>query len=198
MKNIVAILTSLMIFFGGFFLYVRINDQNSRKNEIEKITVSNKIKMSKIESERYQFQDVEEIDKAQSIEEAFDFIFGKDRLFNNTSINFFPGNIDVNISGNTGTNTRMEMIDFLNYIQYSNLITTSSINDKFKIDNKEEPYNLNMVVYGLIEPGMNDPEPQQTWILSTDKIELMDFTDKNKILSDISLYGDYSKDFFVR
>ena len=64
MKNIVAILTSLMIFFGGFFLYVRINDQNSRKNEIEKITVSNKIKMSKIESERYQFQDVEEIDKA--------------------------------------------------------------------------------------------------------------------------------------
>lgn len=198
MKNIVAILTSLMIFFGGFFLYVRINDQNSRKNEIEKITVSNKIKMSKIESERYQFQDVEEIDKAQSIEEAFDFIFGKDRLFNNTSINFFPGNIDVNISGNTGTNTRMEMIDFLNYIQYSNLITTSSINDKFKIDNKEEPYNLNMVVYGLIEPGMNDPEPQQTWILSTDKIELMDFTDKNKILSDISLYGDYSKDFFAR
>ncbi len=198
MKNIVAILTSLMIFFGGFFLYVRINDQNSRKNEIEKITVSNKIKMSKIESERYQFQDVEEIDKAQSIEEAFDFIFGKDRLFNNTSINFFPGNIDVNISGNTGTNTRMEMIDFLNYIQYSNLITTSSINDKFKIDNKEEPYNLNMVVYGLIEPGMNDPEPQQTWILSTDKIELMDFTDKNKILSDISLYGDYSKDFYVR
>lgn len=198
MKNIVAILTSLMIFFGGFFLYVRINDQNSRKNEIEKITVSNKIKMSKIESERYQFQDVEEIDKAQSIEEAFDFIFGKDRLFNNTSINFFPGNIDVNISGNTGTNTRMEMIDFLNYIQYSNLITTSSINDKFKIDNKEEPYNLNMVVYGLIEPGMNDQEPQQTWILSTDKIELMDFTDKNKILSDISLYGDYSKDFFVR
>ena len=198
MKNIVAILTSLMIFFGGFFLYVRINDQNSRKNEIEKITVSNKIKMSKIESERYQFQDVEEIDKAQSIEEAFDFIFGKDRLFNNIGINFFPGNIDVNISGNTGTNTRMEMIDFLNYIQYSNLITTSSINDKFKIDNKEEPYNLNMVVYGLIEPGMNDPEPQQTWILSTDKIELMDFTDKNKILSDISLYGDYSKDFFVR
>ena len=198
MKNIVAILTSLMIFFGGFFLYVRINDQNSRKNEIEKITVSNKIKMSKIESERYQFQDVEEVDKAQSIEEAFDFIFGKDRLFNNTSINFFPGNIDVNISGNTGTNTRMEMIDFLNYIQYSNLITTSSINDKFKIDNKEEPYNLNMVVYGLIEPGMNDPEPQQTWILSTDKIELMDFTDKNKILSDISLYGDYSKDFYVR
>ena len=198
MKNIVAILTSLMIFFGGFFLYVRINDQNSRKNEIEKITVSNKIKMSKIESERYQFQDVEEIDKAQSIEEAFDFIFGKDRLFNNTSINFFPGNIDVNISGNTGTNTRMEMIDFLNYIQYSNLITTSSINDKFKIDNKEEPYNLNMVVYGLIEPGMNDPEPQQTWILSTDKIELMDFTDKNKILSDIGLYGDYSKDFFVK
>ena len=92
----------------------------------------------------------------------------------------------------------MEMIDFLNYIQYSNLITTSSINDKFKIDNKEEPYNLNMVVYGLIEPGMNDPEPQQTWILSTDKIELMDFTDKNKILSDISLYGDYSKDFYVR
>ena len=198
MKNIVAILTSLMIFFGGFFLYVRINDQNSRKNEIEKITVSNKIKMSKIESERYQFQDVEEIDKAQSIEEAFDFIFGKDRLFNNIGINFFPGNIDVNISGNTGTNTRMEMIDFLNYIQYSNLITTSSINDKFKIDNKEEPYNLNMVVYGLIEPGMNDPEPQQTWILSTDKIELMDFTDKNKILSDISLYGDYSKDFYVR
>lgn len=198
MKNIVAILTSLMIFFGGFFLYVRIHDQNSRKNEIEKITVSNKIKMSKIESERYQFQDVEEIDKAQSIEEAFDFIFGKDRLFNNTGINFFPGNIDVNISGNMGTNTRMEMIDFLNYIQYSNLITTSSINDKFKIDNKEEPYNLNMVVYGLIEPGMNDPEPQQTWILSTDKIELMDFTDKNKILSDISLYGDYSKDFFAR
>jgi hypothetical protein len=53
-----------------------------------------------------------------------------------------------------------------------------------------------MVVYGITEPGMNKTKPQQTWILGTEQIELMDFTDKNKILSNISLYGNYSKDFY--
>jgi hypothetical protein len=144
MKKIVAVLITIMIFFGGFFLYSRINDQNNRKNEIEKITISNKIKMSKIESRKYQFQDIEELEKAQSIKEAFDFVFGKDRLFNNTDIKDFPGNIDINIRGNNGIDTRMEMIDFLNYIQYSDLIITRSIKDK------DEYYDLNMVVYGGI------------------------------------------------
>ena len=99
----------------------------------------------------------------------------------------------------------MEMIDFLHYLQYSGLtkqhfiketlpedfVVVSFINPREPEDLEREPFMINMRVYQQIKPGMNMPESHQGWSISSDVIEVMDFSDKEDILDSISQYGKF-------
>lgn len=97
--------------------------------------------------------------------------------------------------------TRMEMIDFLHYLQYSGLTKPHFIKvplpeDSVKVNSinpnkhkKMEPFTIDMRVYQQIKPGMNMPESLQGWSISSEIIEVMDFSDKEDILNNITKYG---------
>jgi hypothetical protein len=48
-----------------------------------------------------------------------------------------------------------------------------------------------MRVYQQIKPGMNTPASHQGWSLSSDVIEVMDFSNKDDILNSITMYGKF-------
>ncbi|MEH7306472.1 hypothetical protein [Neobacillus drentensis] len=199
----------------------------------------------------YQFQDIESMEKATSVKEAYERIFGKDRLFddfkdgdperdpNSTSFkDFFDGeikydlngyyefknlppsetlkyypdkpysyqNIYFNIAMKPGLDTRMEMIDFLHYLQSSGLTKPHLIKESLpegsvrvnSVDphpnagpEKNPSFNIYMNVFQKIKPGMNKPESHQRWSISSDVIEVMDFSDKETMLGEIDKYGKF-------
>ena len=146
-----------------------------------------------------EFKDIESMGKAESIEEAFEGVFGQDRLFNHEEIRIDDNprynedyssrnigkDIYIPIEFKAGIDTRIEMIDFLHYLQYSDLANSDNDNLHY------ESFNLNMSVFEPIKPGMNLPEPYQKWSIDSTKIEVMDFTNKKKMLEEIHFYGEF-------
>ncbi|MCK2000485.1 hypothetical protein MZM54_03640 [[Brevibacterium] frigoritolerans] len=250
MKKLVWILVALVIVLGGLLIseYMK-DDREEAKEKGEAATVvAKEVGKSTEDNETYHFQDIENMEKATSINEAFVRIFGKDRLFDDfkdsdsysdyESSNFkdpYNGDIKYYLSGvydsdnipsddrftyfpekqyffesmfigislKPGFDTRMEMIDFLHYLQYSGLTNHQFIKealseDSVKVYNiyptepeEKKPFTINMEVYQQIKPGMNMPESHQGWSISSDIIEAMDFSDKESILNSIHMYGKF-------
>lgn len=232
MKKRVGILLTIVFCLGiGFafgYIYANKEATNEQANEM------------------YKFQDIESMEKANSVKEAFEHIFGEDRLFDDLkdsdtayygpdshfedpfdgeikyyisgttekdeSRNYLPNkryvfeHIVINITLKPGHDTRMEMIDFLHYLQYSGLSEPHFIEEALPEDSvrvvsrygdvndanvSEETFAISMDVYQQIKPGMNTPEPHQEWFIHSDAIEAMDFSDKNEIFNNITRYGNF-------
>lgn len=139
-------------------------------------------------NESYQFRDIESMEKASSIEEAFNHIFGEERLYGEGII-YNGTQILTDIEMQPGLNTRMEMIDFLHYVQFSELTTRNSVENLTPANLQDKYYYLTMRVYQPKKPGMNEQKPYQMWSIYTDKVEEMDFSDKGTMLEEIHKYG---------
>ncbi|WP_454862266.1 hypothetical protein [Peribacillus frigoritolerans] len=237
MKKIVGILVALVIVLGGLLIFsINKNGDETKEKKEDIKTVSEKEAKPVASNEMYQFQDIESMEKATSIKEAFERIFGKDRLFDDFEDNeSFNGEIKYSLNGlyNTdnipsdewskyfpekqyffesmfisiamkpGFDTRMEMIDFLHYLQFSGLTKPGYIKESLPEDSVEvfgvyhtepeeiPPFRIDMTVRQQIKPGMNTPEPHQTWSISSEVVEVMDFSDKEDIFNRIQSYGDF-------
>jgi hypothetical protein len=113
--------------------------------------------------------------------------------------------MNIDITMKPDVDTRMEMIDFLHYLQYSgltkphfikeslpeNFVMVMSVNPKDPEEIELEPFMINMRVYQQIKPGMNMPESHQGWSINSDVIEKMDFSDKEDILNNVAAYGKF-------
>lgn len=231
MKKLVGILVALVIVLGGLLIFEYVKDSG------EETKVEGEAAIAITETnETYHFKDIESMEKATSIKEAFERIFGKDRLFDNfkdsdsyngeikydlggvykteniskeNRFTYYPDKqyffqfMFINITMKTGFDTRMEMIDFLHYLQFSGLtkphfIQGSLPEDSVKINSiaptapEEIPsFDINMQVFQQIKPGMNMPESHQGWSISSDVIEVMDFSNKDDILNSIHMYGKF-------
>ncbi|MEP9409526.1 hypothetical protein ABKP09_24930 [Peribacillus frigoritolerans] len=237
MKKIVGILVALVIVLGALLIFsINKNGVETKEKKEDIKTVSEKEAKPVSSNEPYQFQDIESMEKATSIKEAFERIFGKDRLFDdyedNESFNreikyslygvyntdnipsgemskylpekqYFFESMFISIAMKPGFDTRMEMIDFLHYLQFSGLTKPGFIKESLPEDSvkvfgvyhavPEEipPFLINMSVFQQIKPGMNLPEPHQKWSISSEVIEVMDFSDKEDIFNRIQSYGTF-------
>lgn len=251
MKKLVLVVLAIVL--GGLLIFKYANDNEEETKAKGEATSASTVRdgTATEHNGNYQFQDIENIEKATSIKEAYERIFGKDRLFDDYKdsesysdttrsfndpykgeIKYFlkggyenKGNtrnksgryiynpekphyydsINIDITLNPSLDTRMEMIDFLHYLQYSGLtkqhfiketlsedfVVVSFINPREPEDLEREPFMINMRVYQQIKPGMNMPESHQGWSISSDVIEVMDFSDKEDILDSISQYGKF-------
>ncbi|MGE7835208.1 hypothetical protein [Viridibacillus arvi] len=180
MKKLVGFLIALVIILGGLWSFNLRDDSKGvmENNKDYKESVLNTLENhEQPDFESYQFKDIESMEKAETLEEAFDKIFGNERLFD--------GDMDggvITIEMKPDYDTRREMIDFLHFIQYSDLIG-SELDEKTGI--------VNMQVVKPIKPGMNRPEAHQKWAIHVDQVKIMDFRDKETMLDEISLYGKY-------
>jgi len=170
-KKLVGIILALVIVL---LIFSSIN-----KNGEEEMTVTS--------NDTYQFQDIESMEKADSIEEAFERIFGKERNYEEMIYN--DTQILMDIEMKPGIDTRMEMIDFLHYLQFSGLTTRDSISGLPPENADDKYFYVTMRVFQPIKPGMNEQEPHQSWNIITDKVEIMDFSDKDTVLGEIHRYG---------
>lgn len=237
MKKIVGILVALVIVLGGLLIFsINKNGEETKEKKEAIKTVSEKEAKPVASNETYQFQDIESMEKATSIKEAFERIFGKDRLFDDFEDNeSFNGEIKYDLYGvynadnipsgemskyipgkqyffesmyfgivmKPGFDTRMEMIDFLHYLQFSGLTKPGYIKESLPEDSIEvsgvyhtepeemPPFLINMTVRQQMKPGMNIPEPHQTWTISSQVVDVMDFSDKEDIFNRILSYGDF-------
>lgn len=176
-KKIIGILIALVIILGGLLTF---NLRDESKGVMENS-----------DTESYQFKDIERMDKAKTIDDAIDKIFGNDRLVrtenNEDILNDYSEQVEngsyiiIPLFMKVGFDTRMEMIDFLHYIQYSGLTKDSS----------GHQYRIQMNIYQPIKAGMNLPEPHQKWGIGTDNVEAMDFSDKETMLGEIHRYGEF-------
>lgn len=249
LKRLVGILGVLVIILGGalvYFVFIEKGPEEVANGSPAKVDKENE------SPGNYQFQDIESMEKATSVKEAYERIFGKNRLFDDfkdsdsysdyEKSNFndpFKGEIKYYLKGvnepgelpdndsfkyspekqhyyyfdmlNTDIilqpkfDTRMEMIDFLHYLQFSGLTKPHFVKEALpedfvmitsihhnEIKREPEPFMINMRVYQEIKPGMNMPESHQGWSISSDVIEVMDFSDKESILNSITMYGKFS------
>ncbi|WP_162800324.1 hypothetical protein [Oceanobacillus zhaokaii] len=98
----------------------------------------------------------------------------------------------------------MEMVDFLHYLQFSGLTKPDFVKETlpedsvsvmsiYNTETPEEipPFTVYMEVFQEIKPGMNKPESHQGWSISSDVIEVMDFSDKEHIVNNINMYGNF-------
>lgn len=253
LKKLVGILVALVIVLGGLLIFEYTKDNGEKMKAKGEITTASteEAKNHTRDNRNYQFKDIESIKKATSIKEAYERIFGKERLFDdfkdsesysdyersnfndpfkgeikyyvngvykteNTrnkdgSLIYYPENqyyydmMNIDITLKPSLDTRMEMIDFLHYLQYSGLtkphfikeslpedfVMVMSVNPKDPEEIELEPFMINMRVYQQIKPGMNMPESHQGWSISSDVIEVMDFSDKEGILNSIHQYGKF-------
>lgn len=248
MKKLVGILAALVIVLGGLLIY----EYSKDNREATKVNGETVVKGDKPTEDKrnYKFKDIESMEKATSVKEAYERIFGKDRLFDDfkdsdsysdyerSNFNdpfkseikyylngvyetenaskegrliYYPENpyyydsMNIDITLKPSLDTRMEMIDFLHYLQYSGLtkphlikeslpqdfVMVMSVNPKKPEEIELEPFMINMRVYQQIKPGMNMPESHQGWSISSDVIEVMDFSDKESILNSITQYGKF-------
>lgn len=241
-KKLVGVLIGLVIVLAGLLIYGYFHYKNLATTTV---TVEDKAVGSAATKEQakktdnnktYQFQDIESMPKATSVKQAFERIFGKNRLFddfkgNRPEINYHLKSIvpDVRtalsskdghkynpekpylfftvsmaITAKSGIDTRMEMIDFLHYLKFSGITKNDVIKEPLPEDSVEvdmltakkppeqlQPFTIFMAVYPQIKPGMNIPERLQNWVIKSDVIEQMDFSDKQDILNNITMYGDF-------
>lgn len=250
-KKLVGILVALVIVLGGLliFEYTKDNGEETKAKGEAATAITKEAEKKPTEDKRnYHFKDIESMEKATSVKEAYERIFGKERLFddfkdsdsytdyeksnfndpfkgeikyylngvyetenisNEDRFKYYPENqyyfdmMNIDITLKPSFDTRMEMIDFLHYLQYSGLTKPHFINEALPedfvrvstINPKEpeeiEPFMINMRVYQQIKQGMNMPESHQGWSISSDVIEVMDFSDKEDILNSISQYGKF-------
>lgn len=248
MKKLVGILIGLVIVLAGlliygFFQYKNLATTVTVEDKIVEKSVATKEQADKSgsnKSKTYQFQDIESMPKATSVPQAFERIFGKNRLFNdfkdygpsdsykgeiiyylkgifdfdNIPINdrsiYNPGkpyiyhSILINFIMKSGVDTRMEMIDFLHYLKFSGLTKNDLIKEPLPKDSivyinqilptkpEQMPnFSITMAVFPQIKPGMNTPHSSQYWSINSDSIEQMDFSDKQDILNNITMYGKF-------
>ncbi|PET75430.1 hypothetical protein CN514_04150 [Bacillus sp. AFS001701] len=238
MKKLVGFLVALVIILGTLLAitYSKLNEEivKGKKETIKTTTVEKKKTVAS--DKTYHFKDVEKMEKAASVQEAFERIFGKNRLFDDYKANdvydakikyvlngvydtkeipddqwgkYFPGkqylfnSIGIAIKMKPGVDTRMEMIDFLHYLKFSGLtqphtFETTLPEDSVKVftispnlPEKLPTFNINMNVFQPIKPGMNTPVPHQKWSISSDVIEKIDFSNKEDILNQITMYGNF-------
>ncbi|MCM3619650.1 hypothetical protein M3936_18935 [Sutcliffiella horikoshii] len=168
MKKLIIGLVALVIVLSGLLIL-----EYAKDNRVSSVIAEGTKKQT------YQFQDIESMDKAKNVEEAFDKIIGKERLIHNN--NTYENNALFPFDLKPGYDTRMEMIDLLHYIQHSGLIENES----------GHIYLVQMAVYNPIKPGMKRQGPHQKWGISTGDIKVMDFSDKETMLREISLYGTF-------
>lgn len=241
MKKLVGILIGLVIVLAGLLIYGFFHYKNLATTTVtveDKAvgSVATKEQTNKSDNnETYQFKDIESMPKATSVQQAFDRIFGKNRLFNDFKGNrpeikyhlngiepnirtaivskdwhkynpekpYFFYDVGIAMTVKSGIDTRMEMIDFLHYLKFSGLTEPHIIKESlpedsvtvFRIMAKEPeqipPFTIAMAVFPQIKPGMNTPERLQSWVIKSDVIEQMDFSDKQDILNNITMYGDF-------
>ena len=182
----------LVIALSGSLVYVLLNDSKEVTDNNPGDYVS------------YQFQDIEGMKKAESIEEAYLKIFGENRLYENNphfdredaiynEKGIFYGDTYVYllIEMETGIDTRMEMIDFLHYLQYSDLTSNETVDGFASNRGSGEDFIVDMRVFQPVKPGMNTPKPHQIWRVSSSVLSVMDFSDKETMLNDIHQYGNF-------
>jgi hypothetical protein len=193
LKKYVGILVALVIGLGiGFiFGYFYENGEVTKEKEKDIKTATAVKDKSDSSNKTYQFKDIESMEKAKTVGEAIDRIFGDERLVKT------EGNKDmfteyykeklpttgvlIPFFMKPGSDSRMEMIDFLHYIKFSGLMENAW----------GEGYHIQMNVFQPIKPGMNLPDPHQKWGIKIDKLKVMDFSDKETMLGEIHQYGEF-------
>lgn len=182
------------------------SDSSEAGTEVEPKKEEKQEIMKEVKQE-YEFKDIERMDKAKSFEEAFDNYFGHDRHFTayangdeNDEIllggpireldwkQIADREVQIHIQMKIGVDTRVEMIDFLHYLQYSGLL---DVEEPIDNDPNEDSFRIRMLVYPPTKPGMNIPEAYQEWSINNKKVKVMDFSDKLDILRYISQYGEF-------
>ncbi len=248
MKKLVGVLVALVIVLSGLLIFEYVKDakEETKAKGEDKTTSTEDITASTEEAGKpteeptedkrnYKYKDIESMEKATSVKEAYERIFGKERLFDdfkeNSSFNgemsyyltgvydfknvpdrskYYPDKqyylyyVSISITLNPEFDTRMEMIDFLHYLQYSGLtkphnIIKEPLPEEYAtvhkvvstMPEKSEPFTIDMKVYQTIKPGMNTPESHQGWSIKSDVIEVMDFSNKDDILNSITQYGKF-------
>lgn len=184
MKKFIAILVSLIIVLLGVIIFGYFYYENREVVSLEEQIVD-------ANRDAYKFRDIEGIEKAKTVGEAIDAFFYDERLVkteDNKSMYEEYYKEELNVSGVLipffmipASDSRKEMIDFLHYIQYSELLETAW----------GEPFLIQMNVFQPIKPGMNLPDPHQKWGVSTENLKLMDFSEKETMVWEIQQYGKF-------
>ncbi|QGS69152.1 hypothetical protein CV093_14815 [Oceanobacillus sp. 143] len=102
MKKLLWILIVIVFILSGTLIYVLVNDSKETaevSGENTNTTIEQSIPVATTES--YQFQDIESMEKSTSVKDAFERIFGKDRLFNDfvTDNKSYNGEIKYILNG---------------------------------------------------------------------------------------------------
>lgn len=83
MKKLVGILTVLVIILGGLltFEYLKDSKEETKVKGEDLKTITEEAEQLTEDKRNYEFKDIENLEKATSVKEAFERIFGKERLF---------------------------------------------------------------------------------------------------------------------
>jgi hypothetical protein len=184
MKKLVGILVSLVIVLVAVVIFGYFHYENRQVVGLEGQDVETK-------RDGYEFRDIESMEKAKTVGEVIDIFFSEDRLVKTDSNKelyelyykdkLATSAVIIPFFMLPASDSRKEMIDFVHYIQRSELFENAW----------GEPYNIQMYVYQPIKPGMNLPSPHQQWEISTKNLKLMDFSDKETMVWEIQQYGNF-------
>ncbi len=167
----------------------------------------------------YHWHNIESMEKADTILEAVETIYGSDRYYydntekrielmgnmfdeNNDKTLFgyqlngksevvdFSNNFTFNLVIDNSVDMRMEMIDFLHYLKESGLIISESNFNNLQIrDYSNFTYLINL--YDERLPGENYSKASISWGIRAETLHEMDFSNKEGIYRKIFNFGKY-------
>ncbi|MBT2677364.1 hypothetical protein J7E38_00040 [Bacillus sp. ISL-35] len=184
LRKLVGILVSLVIVLVGVITFGYFKYENRQ-------VVNPEGQSLETNRDGYQFRDIESMDKAKTVGDAIDIFFGDERLvITDSNKEMYEQYYQEELATSLvlvpfymipASDSRKEMIDFLHFIQHSELFENQ----------RGDPYQIQMNVNQPIKPGMNLPSPHQKWIVSTENLKLMDFSDKETMVWEIQQYGHF-------
>lgn len=165
----------------------------------------------------YHWHDIEAMPKAETILEAVETIYGKDRYYyedTKTKIDlmkhifepdnekrgfnyeidgkeevvFFNNQFNFDLVIDNNVDMRMEMIDFFHYLKESNLILTE---EQLRDKGLERQFTYQIRLFNERLPGENYSQPSIYWMVKASSLLEMDFSNKEGIYKKIYNFGQY-------
>ncbi len=186
---IVLLISALALTINQVDSFVKRNKGHENITSANKPIHEQTINSNELHDE-YGFKDINELEKASSVEDAIVTIFGSSRFLNPSHNELYDGfTLRIKIEEDNESAIIVEMIDFLHYLQKSDLLKTNNVEGISK-KHDGDYYEITMVVYPEIKPGMNNPDYTMIWKIYSENVELMDFADKPMIMQEINNYGE--------